>query len=169
MGNLDSAPLPHPFTFATSLSLADVEEVVRRFRVSPPQNGDTSKFGCNATKGYIKTILIGVVEGVFMASQTPSERSHGSSSELSSHPTASVDVEALFNSFVNGKMASEHGLMSFEVGVESGKEKEPSMAPSSRGKMPKLNQETVNIMPLLGALVAFASSAISTLDKVKNS
>ncbi|GMI02963.1 hypothetical protein TrVE_jg9711 [Triparma verrucosa] len=163
MGNLSACPLPPPYSFATSLSIGDVEEVARRFRVSPPQTEKDkgTKFGVNCTANYLKTILTGVVEGVFMASQGGTASPPASiASDDGQHPTSGVDVEALFDGFMSGKLISaSDGWMSFEQPKENDNQSAPP-----QGSLPKVNTTTINILPVLGALVVFAMPSLSNLD-----
>jgi len=85
MGNTSGLVLPSPLAFVTSLSMADVEEVLRRYRNAPPQAVLDSKTSpsFNASSTYLKTILTGVIEGV---------------------ATGAVDMDSVFRCYRNGAM-----------------------------------------------------------------
>jgi hypothetical protein len=148
MGMLSSTPLPQPFTFVSTLSASDCEEVIRRFRVSPPKSQFLSEkvasTSLSASNLYLTTILAGVVAHIHTLTSSDASVSEG------------ADVLAIIAKFYLNKLE----IARLEDGTKIAR-----LAPApSATQMPP--QTTINLLPFLAAVVMFSSAEDDTRSKL---
>jgi len=147
MGGLSSTPLPPPFSYVTGLSGIDVEEVLRRFRVSPPKSmfaaEKVASTSMNASNLYLTTMLAGVVSNILSESTGKDD---------------GVDVQAIIMKFLVNKMEYVTTEKDGQIArvKEMGNEKRINLTP----------QATINVLPFLAGLIMFSSAEDDTRSKL---